>query len=326
MNKIMKYKQSFYIIFTVFILVLAAPVLLINTLFNYSDYNSSLIVSLSATTEENSVPDSLINEFTSESNVTRVDFENKTVTFQNTSYEDVRDFTESKIEDPEAISYTLSWVNPSRSEAEVVNTIFSSIVIFSVVGLLASIYFVYQKSSAQNGLLTILKISGVILLGVLIATILQLVYVSIISRVYQVTELDVLTILISGIWTSIIASLSFLQLRFTAQNNFKIFMETLKVKILMLRKFKYGAVVFLIIPLFFGLGSQFVIPGILLVGAMLSPLAAFLTLLRVYDRYNKRDKKGSRTVKVEFSNPKSSSKKAAKGNQPWKKRFKKKHK
>ncbi|MCA9386541.1 hypothetical protein KC669_00755 [Candidatus Dojkabacteria bacterium] len=80
MNKIMKYRQSFYIIFTVFVMALALPVLLINSLFYYSDYNTSLVVNLKVNNEENSIPESLINEFSSESNVTKIDFQTNSIT------------------------------------------------------------------------------------------------------------------------------------------------------------------------------------------------------------------------------------------------------
>ncbi|MCA9386542.1 hypothetical protein KC669_00760 [Candidatus Dojkabacteria bacterium] len=220
-------------------------------------------------------------------------------------------------------------MNPTTNESSIVNKAIGMISIFSVVSIAVSIYFVYQKSTARKGLITVGQITAFIIAGVIVSTLLQLTYLSIVSRVYQLTELDILTIVVAGIWTSIIASFAYIQQRYSSQNSLRSFIKELKTKVLMLRHYKLSVVLFLIIPMFIGLGTQFVIPGILLAGALLSPLASFLTLLRIYERILEKRKSNASSPNKElptFHSNASSSKKGKVKNKPWQKRFKKKRK
>ncbi len=314
-NNLKKLRNNLFSVFVLVTLALSIPTLIINQGFYYSDFEESSKITLSLT--EGEISEDIYSGFQSFIGLTRIDRNNNVIYFQNSSSEVIKDLVEDTMKDTD-VSFEYSDVIPERSQSEALNSIARGMIVFFVVSLLGLIYFVYRNSIIEGGYASVVKLLGIEIVTILSSMLIQLTLISVISRFYQVREIDIISILITGIWTNFLFILSWLQLRGQAKHTISEVLENLKSNNSILRNYLMIAIIFIAVPLFFGMGVNFVIPAVLISSALLMPIPVITTLAKFKLRFDKRNKKSKASVDKKVTKAKEESK-VETSSKPWKK-------
>ncbi len=316
MNKNLKrIKNNALVIFISFLLVLSIPTLLVNNIFYFSDFNEKIIVNLSS---ENEISEDFFRNFQTSVGVTRIDRQNEKIYFQNIGFEEVQNSIEEYITDTE-IDYTISEIIPERSQQDVLLSVISAVSLFFISINLGNIYFIFRSSKIEGGYFALLKVLALNLFLIFLSVISQLTLISVVSRFYQVRDIDILTIANAGIWSSILFSLSWLQTRRNAKHTINNVIENLRDNSDLIKNYLMIAIFFIIFPLFFGMGVNFVIPGIFIASSLLLIVPSIQFILRVQLKFFSNKNKKIQTEDRDKNTIKENKASSETNNQPWKK-------
>lgn len=181
-------------------LLLSVPLFLIGTLlafhlnsiFVYSEFKPSIQVKYSL--EDQTKLKELIDETTNMQNVSKVDRATSTIEFQNVNLNDIKVNVGNLSEKYDGLTYSVKEVSAIYRGS--LSALIAALYILFIAGIAIHFYFIAAKGGKLN---IILGSYGIFLLILTDATLLSLGLLSFISRIYKVTALDLLLILISQI-------------------------------------------------------------------------------------------------------------------------------
>lgn len=288
-----KLRRKGFAVFITVILLLSVPTLLVNNFFFFSDFNESYTVELigDEVTEDN------LNVFRGQSGLTRIDREENVAYFQNIDNAKL-DEIQKTVQEETGLETLTSTIYPSRTLENTLLSAISIVGIFVVVGFFSTFYFVFRNSVIKGGYVSVLKAIGILIAFVTTSILLQITAISVVSRYYQIREIDLLSVVIVGIWSASLFFLAWINLRNTAKHSLNRVIRELSSINGVVRTYVITSLTFMLVPLMFGLGSSFVITGILLGLSILIPVPQITIMNRIRHKYFLNNKKSKEEFKT----------------------------
>lgn len=311
MRGVNQYTKYFSKFFLGILVLVAIPLFLLNDGFYFADTKESLKVSYTESTED---------EVKNLGPVSNIDRENSFVYFQNYNLEQITQKIEqiNENEDLEDVSFV---VISNLAEIEDVYINIFKISITLLLGfILIHLYRVYHKLESKIDYYSFIRLSAsfiVLQITYLMATVGVL---GIISRFYKITINDIYL-------TVIVEILLFMILNYIVSTNnnlnFVSYKQNVNSWVKENRRFSALIAIMLLFPLFFGLGINFVIPGLLILCFLTISLELIIELIKIEDVTNHKVKQ---KITRKSSGLAKNTAKTKRGSKNWKNRFNKKRK
>lgn len=304
----------------------------------YSEIKSSIQVELFAT-DENSKE--LVNEAFSQSlqlsNIARVERSDNIIIFQNTNFETVNSEISNIISGKEGINYEINEESPVFDSAHTINSTFTLSLIVIVISSLGLLY-ILSRPKEEISFSVSLKSVILFVFNSLVHFIVCLSFISVLSRAYYIKSFEINILIISSIFSSFIYVLFVLSNKnILIKNDFEDFRLKLREESIKYLSPIIIASLALVFGLSIGLGTNFVITGLILIIGLLTPIFInifstnlyFITQIEVFEQF-RVVKSSDSIVETEKSNQgtinKESKPNSTKNKKSWNKRFKKKKK
>jgi hypothetical protein len=270
-NKMELLKQNLFNVLILIILILGIPMILMNQGFHYSD--TEKVITVQITGEEADSDFRIFDNIAALEGVSRLNRDDLTVDISLRTVESVKEDLDG-IELPDGVELVVTEVYPGISSIQLAGNILVAGMLFTASLFIGAFYVIYRKSLPRGGYSDLAITAIVYTVTVLLSAFVQVCLLSIFSRIYQIRQLDIITILITMIWSSLLFVMVYLTLRTYHRHTLDDLIDRISTQNKLVQKRLLIPGLLLIVPLYFGLGVKFVIPGIFLYSAFLIPVFA----------------------------------------------------
>lgn len=256
---------QFVIVGLVLWLLLGGAFLLINRGFYYADYQTTYKLDL----PENATAESKFTELSKDQYVAQLDRDQHIVYYQMIPAETLNKIMADLKANKDTAAVTLTQSTVVRTEV-----LFAKVVLLVVLSLIVFTGFVFYTiiNKMKRGRLNVWKLLGFLLVSVLLGVAAQLGALSLISRIYNLTEISITTLSLGMVWGMLLIYLVIYDyaVRHNAETDLG---EAINMNFRHTGGMNKRTVVFLgiiLVLITFGLGSKFLIEAILIFLAIMS--------------------------------------------------------
>jgi len=260
MFKKLNLKRNLLLISIPVLIIVSAIALYTNGIFYFSEFKPSVVIKYSS--DDAAKLKELLDKSTQLNNVSSVDRVNNVIEIEGVSLENVKSTVSELTKDYSAVTYTIKEVSSLKKGSLI--ALIGGIYVLLLAGAAIHFYFVSSKGGELKIILSTYLILAV---NLTIATFVSLGLLSLISRFYKIESLDLLFILIAAFINYIFFYLAAEHIYEITNfqslgNNFRLFIVN-RIKPIL-----FATVILILVPAI-GLGTSFVIHGVLLFGFIL---------------------------------------------------------
>lgn len=297
LNNLKKLYKNCNFIFAVtcLLILVSAGLIYLNKGFYFSEFNKRVVVEVKGSDQKQ--VETVLDLLKDIGEVSKLDRKNNVIEFEYENYEEIKTASLEKLEKQSGIGdeIALEVINVNQSDLAASIQSYGAIIVLT---FLASIFVSYFIRYRKNGNL---KLKGLLIpyasyLSILVLSLLiQTGFISLISRIYQVKELDLISIYLTSLFISILVLLGS-QINVEEQENYKAINRKIWNKQSLLVK---DSIRFSILVLGFanlGLGINFLMPALMIVSGFIITALASAAVLK-FD-LKKPDFKTKKSVKL----------------------------
>ncbi len=292
--------------------------------FKYSETNKSVRITLSTTTESVEVLNSELSKFTTIANISRVNRSNSEVYIQGRTLESVLDEV-NQVRTSPGITFIVEEVMPVESIGQVILNITTITALTFTAFFLSTIYFGFRKDIDKQKPSELLKLLVIFILSTCVAFVIFVPSLIIVSQLYMLKIFDFYFVYF-GVFFSYILIASTMLFATDAPGStisFANFSKNIKNNTNGLTRNTLLASLVLSLPIIIGLGSQFVLSGLIILFSILCGYLGLIASIEIISKStNFRLKKAgvkSATFNIKLKNPNKANKLTKKvKSKPWK--------
>jgi len=265
-------KQKIIIIIAIIIALLSVLLLYTNKVFKFAEYHYQIDVSIVG--KDINKKEDYLNKLITNLSPVKIDRRKSEVFFEQTTLTTIQKRIDDLSKDYKDLTVNTSEVLANESSKNVILSLIIEIIIIYVTGSLTLYYFIFRFNKNISSLKYI-KIIGLFSIIYIYALIIQLGIISLISLIYQIKNIDIISIYTSAL---ISCTLVFLTLyKFKRDNNLNTVEIYKSINNFIHRNFKLiiGISILILATISLGLGVNFVITAILIIVSFVISMLSF---------------------------------------------------